>query len=191
MTNPHEPTLEPWITLSRRTILPGNRFLSVEEHTIRLPDGRIIDDWPWILTPDFILIAAIDEESRFLCFRQTKYAVQGPTLAPVGGFLEPGEEPAAAALRELHEETGYEADHAIPLGTFATDANRGGGTAHLFYATGARKVCEPHADDLEEQHLIRLTRNEVRAALDRNEFKVLAWAAVMEMTLRKTENSPA
>ena len=86
-----------WKTLSKKVILQGNRFLTVENHTVELPDGRIILDWQWIITPDFVNVVAITEDERFLCFRQTKYAVQGTSLAPVGGYMEPGEDPLKAA----------------------------------------------------------------------------------------------
>jgi ADP-ribose pyrophosphatase len=79
-----------WKTLSRHKILDRGKYLVVEEHAIELPDGRVIPDWPWVITPDYINVVAITEQGEFLCFRQTKYAVQGTTLATVGGYLEPG-----------------------------------------------------------------------------------------------------
>lgn len=160
----------------------------MEQHTIQLPDGRILDDWAWIVTPDFVTISVVDPAGRFLCFRQTKYAVDGLSLAPAGGYLEPGEAPEAGARRELLEETGYEAQHWQSLGHFVVDANRGAGTAHFFLATGVHLIGAPVADDLEEQELLWLDRTEVRAALDRGEFKTLAWAALMEMAMHRTAN---
>ena len=38
---------------------------------------------------------------------------------PIAGGVEPGEETEAAALRELREETGFEAESLEPLGEFA------------------------------------------------------------------------
>ena len=84
-------------------------FLAIEEHTVQLPDGQVIADWPWVVTPDFINVIAVTTDGKFLFFRQTKYSIPGTTLAPVGGYLEPGEDPLAAAQRELREETGYAA----------------------------------------------------------------------------------
>ncbi|MBA8793537.1 8-oxo-dGTP pyrophosphatase MutT (NUDIX family) [Friedmanniella endophytica] len=48
-----------------------------------------------------------------------------------GGGIEPGETPEQAALRELAEETGLVADHAVPLAV-RTD---GGRTAHYLRVT--------------------------------------------------------
>lgn len=190
MPDEPQPDEKPWETISRRTLLKGNRFLSVEEHTLRLPDGRILDDWTWVITPDYVTIAALDARNRFLCFRQAKYAVSGLSLAPPGGYLEPGETPEAGARRELLEETGCEAEGWTFLGRYAVDANRGAGTAHFFLASGIRRVRAPSGGDLEAQEPLWLEADAVRAALDRGEFKALAWAAVMEMALRRVPRGP-
>lgn len=179
--------MRPWKTLSRRTILNHSKYLIVENHTIELPDGRVISDWPWLITPDYVNVLAVAEDGRFLCFRQTKYAVDGTSLAPVGGYLEPGEEPLATAQRELLEETGYQAAEWFDLGHYAVDGNRGAGTAYLFLARGARRVAEASPDDLEEQQLLRLSRSELEAALAAGEFKLVPWAAVVALALRYLE----
>lgn len=176
-----------WRTLSRSVLLDRSPYLVVESHTVELPGGRVIEGWPWLITPDFAIVVAVTEEERFLCFRQTKYAVQGVTLAPVGGYLESGEEPVAAAQRELLEETGYRAHEWIDLGHFPVDGNRGAGTAHLFLARGAYAVQAPDADDLEEQRFLTLSREEVAAALDAGAFKLLPWAAAMALALLQLE----
>ncbi len=176
--------MQPWKTLSRRTILNHSKYLIVENHIVELPDGRVISDWPWLITPDYVNILAVTEDGTFLCFRQTKYAVDGTSLAPVGGYLEPGEAPLAAAQRELLEETGYQAAEWIDLGHYVVDGNRGAGTAYLFLARGARRVTEPSPDDLEELNLLRLKRSELEAALAAGEFKLLPWAAVVTLALR-------
>jgi len=175
--------MQPWKVREREVILNQPPYLIVENHTIELPDGRVIPEWAWIITPDFINVVAETGEGALLCFRQTKYAVEGTSLAPVGGYLNPGEEPLAAAQRELLEETGYAASEWVALGRYAIDGNRGAGNGHLFLARGARRVAEIHADDLEEQELLLLSRAEVAAALARGEFKVMPWAANVALAL--------
>ena len=176
--------MQNWKTLSRKTILEHNKFLSVEQHEVELPDGQIIADWPWVVTPDYVNVVAVTSAGQFICFRQTKYAVKGLTLATVGGYLEKGEAPLAAAQRELLEETGYSSDDWTPLGQFAVDANRGAGTAHFFLARNARPITSIQADDLEEQELLLLSRTEIEAALNSGCFKVLAWTAIVALALR-------
>lgn len=177
--------MKPWKTLSRTKVLESGKFLTVEMHTVELPGGRIIRDWPWIITPDYVNILPETEDGRFLCLRQTKYAVEGTSLAAVGGFIEPGELPEAAARRELQEETGYAATEWIPLGSYAVDANRGAGRAHFFLARKACRVAQPSGDDLEEQELLLLSRAELELALVGGKFKVLGWAAVVALGLRR------
>ena len=181
--------MHPWKTLERRTLLNHSKYLAVEEHAVELPDGRVIPDWPWIVTPDFVNVAAVAEDGRWLCFRQTKYAVEDTSLAPVGGYLEPGEDPLLGAQRELLEETGYAASDWVGLGRLAVDANRGAGTATMFLARNARRVAEANADDLEEMELLLLERAEVEAALLAGEFKVLPWAACVALALHASRSA--
>lgn len=175
--------LEEWKTLSRKVLLDRAPWLVVEEHEVELPDGRVIPDWTWVIVPDFANVVAITPEGRFVCFRQPKYAVEGVSLAPPAGIIEPGETPLAAAKRELLEEAGYEADEWISLGAYPEDSNRGVAMGHFFLAKGARPVAQPNADDLEDQELVMLSRDEVVEALCSGGFKVMSWAAIFSMTL--------
>jgi len=173
-----------WKTVSRKVVQRYGKFLTVESHEIELPDGRRLKNWPWLIAPDFVLVLARTTGGKFLCFRQTKYAVKSITLAPVGGHVETGEPPLVAAKREFLEETGYTAAKWVALGSFVAHANRGGGSGHLFLALDARYKCAPTADDLEEQVLLQLTRRQLETALDHGEFKTLAWTTGIAMALR-------
>jgi len=173
-----------WRTRSRRTLFAQPPWITLEHHEVELPDGRVIPDWPWVITPDFVNVAAVTDDGRFLCFRQVKYAVKdGATLATVGGYLEPGEDPLACARRELLEETGYAARDWLHLGSYPVDGNRGVGTGHFWLAIGAHRVADADADDLEEQMLLLLSQAEVEQALAEGEFKLMSWAACMALAL--------
>ena len=69
----------------------------------------IISDWPWIITPDYVNVVTITEGRYFPVHSPDKIWCRRDFPGPVGGYIEPSELPLAAAQRELHEETGFEA----------------------------------------------------------------------------------
>jgi ADP-ribose pyrophosphatase len=157
--------------------------LVVESHTIELPNGKIVSNWPWIDATKFINVLAISEDDKFICLRQTKYCIEEEVVAPVGGYIEPNETPLKAAQRELLEETGYEAMEWIKLGDYRVDPNWGISTGYLFLARYAHKIQEPVDDDFEDQRLIYLTQSELESALVAGKLKVFAWATLVAMSL--------
>ncbi len=180
-----------WETVSRRVILNHSQYLRVESHDIMLPNGELILDWPWIITPEFVTIIVITAKAEFVLFRQTKYSIDGVGLAPIGGYIEQGELPLQAAKRELYEEVGYTADSWTHLGSYPVDGNRGAGTAHLYLAQDAVHSAAGDtsrvSDDLEEQELVFFKRDEVVNALKNKEFKVLPWVAAVALSLQYIE----
>jgi 8-oxo-dGTP pyrophosphatase MutT (NUDIX family) len=172
-------------------VLDHSQFLTVESHAIQLPTGEVIEDWPWIIIPDAAIVLAKTREEKYVCFRQTKYAVEGVSFAPVGGMVEEDEDPLQTAKRELLEEAGYESERWTKLGSYIVDPNRGVGTVNLFLAREARMVAAPDSDDLEEQELVFLSPQELEAALRNGKFKVLSWAACIAMVLQYERENPS
>ena len=181
--------LRGWETISRKIILNHNKFLQVENHVVKTPAGVVIPDWGWVVTPDAINVVAVTPDHHFLCLRQRRYAVAEPSLAPVGGFIEPGEVPLEAAKRELREEMGCEAPDWISLGSFITEPNRGVGTLHQYLALNAIQVIEPNSGDLEDQELLLFSRVEIEIALKTGAFKIMSWAGAMALALNYLSTS--
>ncbi|MEO5952442.1 MAG: NUDIX hydrolase, partial [Chloroflexia bacterium] len=128
---------EQWETLSKQTAL-DHPFLKVEMETVRLPDGRIIDNWPIVNARDYVMVVAQDESKQILILESYKHGLGRSSWQVVGGYIEPNEDSLHTAKRELLEEAGYTSDDWLNLGTFVVDANRRASWAHIFLARDVR-----------------------------------------------------
>lgn len=170
------PEEAPWEVIGRRTLLRTARGIEVAVETVRLPDGRVIDDYHQIHAGDSASVYAETPEGMVVTIRHYCHGARRHCVGLPGGRVDPSETPLEAARRELLEETGYSAPDWCALGSFVRNGNQGGGIDHLFRATGARRVAEPDSGDLEEIAVRAMTRDELRAALAGNGFAVLAHA---------------
>ena len=74
-----------WQTLSSRTILDLDPWFSVIQDSIRLPSGRIVDDFYRIEAPDYALVTAVNSEGATLFERQYKQCLGRNILTSPGG----------------------------------------------------------------------------------------------------------
>lgn len=65
---------------------------------------------------DWVNVIAQTREGALVFVRQYRNGIRANTLEVPGGIIDPGEDPALAAARELEEETGYRAGRVEPLG---------------------------------------------------------------------------
>lgn len=142
-----------WQTLHHETIFAGGPIKEVAVESVELPDGRTVPDYYVIKLADYVLIYAETDDGTVPMLRQYKHGLRRVCLSFPGGAVEEGEAPVSAARRELLEETGYEAAEWQSLGSFTTNANQGCNVAHLFRATGCRRVTAPRSGDLEQTSL--------------------------------------
>ena len=66
--------------------------------------------------PDWVNVVALTPEGRIVLVNQFRFGANALSLEIPGGVIERGEEPLAAGLRELLEETGYGGGSARLLG---------------------------------------------------------------------------
>ena len=142
--------LQPWEVVSRERLVDATPWMQVWRETVRLPDGRVIDDYFTVDQPDHVMVFAVTAERRVICLWHYKHGPRSVNLSFPAGYISDPEQPLDASLRELLEETGFRAKEWSALGSFTVDGNRGNGRAHYFFARDAEQVAEPVSDDLEE-----------------------------------------
>ncbi|KAL3811804.1 hypothetical protein ACHAXA_006784 [Cyclostephanos tholiformis] len=187
----------------------------------------VLDDWLWIDYHDRInvLVEApsvysppvpdIDNRTdgtlttmttsggvEYLIFEQSKYALDVPSMAIVGGVVGNDESPIDAARREVREELSVTCREWIDLGGgdggggYRTDVNRGMGWVHPFLARDCIYVRSGNDDgddeddiavvgglDVEERAVRRMTISEVREAVVNGKFVEVQWSNTVALAM--------
>ncbi len=136
------------------------RLLSLEVHTWLDEQGRRVQR-EVVRHPGAALVVPLLDHDRLVLVRNFRVAVGAPLWELPAGTLEAGEPPAAAAARELEEETGYRARRLEPLGEFYTSPGFCDELMRVFVAADL----EPVAQRLEAGEEIEVGRVAVREAL--------------------------
>jgi 8-oxo-dGTP pyrophosphatase MutT (NUDIX family) len=85
--------------------------------------------------PGAVVVLAVDADERVLVLHQYRHPAQRRFVELPAGLLDaPGEDPEAAARRELAEETGYEAGTWLRLATTYSSPGISTEVMHLFLA---------------------------------------------------------
>jgi ADP-ribose pyrophosphatase len=111
--------------------------------------------------PDWANVIAITVDGEMLLVRQYRHGVDGYTLEIPAGTVEPGEDPLAAMVRELAEETGYVSEHWTRIGSSHPNPAYQGNVCHHFLALDCRKAGEQHLDAGEDIEIEVLPMPEV------------------------------
>jgi ADP-ribose pyrophosphatase len=109
-------------------------------------------------------ILAVDAQERVLLVRQERPAIGGKVLELPAGLVDPGEEPLAAAKRELKEETGLHGGDWVEAATVFSSPGFTDERIHLFLATGLEEG-ESDLDDGEELEVVRVPVSELPGLL--------------------------
>lgn len=153
-----------WETLDEGTVIKRGIF-GFREVVRRSPrtgrDGRYqilhLDSW--------VNVIALTPEGDVVLIEQYRHGTDHVTLEIPGGLIEPGEDPARAAERELLEETGFAGESVELLGIVEPNPAFQDNQCSTYLVRGARRVAEPELDEGEDIAVVTLSRSRVRELL--------------------------
>jgi len=151
---------ESWQTLSEE-IPDSNPWWSHVLRRFRTPNGSE-GEYHFVRNDGAVLIVARDDDGRFVMINEYRYVQDRMSLSVAAGGIEPGESPEESALRELVEETGFEAGTIVKIGEIAAAPAFADENMHIFFATDLRKVGE---HDGEVSDVVSMSAHEIDDAV--------------------------
>lgn len=133
------------------------------------------------------------EAPGVLLVRQWRFGTGAETLEIPGGVVDAGESPAAAARRELQEETGFVCGRLQSLGAVEPNPALFDNLCHVFLATELEHHGEPAGDGEEEIEVLTKPLDDVLDAIADGTIRhalVVAAFQLYERRRRREEPSP-
>lgn len=141
----------------------------VRRDRVRSPRTGEERDFHIVVLQDAVVVVALTDDDRAVLVEQYRHGPRSVTLEFPGGMLE-GDDPAAAARRELREETGYEAESVTHLGAMELNPSWARGRVHVALATGARPAGPKEQDEGEDTRVRLVPLDEVREMVGTGEL---------------------
>jgi 8-oxo-dGTP pyrophosphatase MutT (NUDIX family) len=161
-----------WSVLSSLKMYECNVF-SVFERESRGPDGRVgrfavMEAKDWAVVVPYV---RTENGTSFLMVRQYRHGADEVSLEFPGGVVEPLEEPAHAAARELAEETGWVSAHILHAGTVFPNPAIQDNHFHVFVALDPEPKVTRNLDSNEiiDAHL--MPADEIRQKMGTGELR--------------------
>lgn len=151
-----------WEVLSSEYVVESPWY-RLRRDACRLPDGSLVESYYVREHAGFSVTFAITPDRHVVFTRQYKHGIADFVLELPAGMLEPGEEPAACARRELEEETGYVAPDFALIATLAMDPTSSNGQLYLYLARDATAEGTASLDSTEDIETVLLPLQTVLA----------------------------
>ncbi len=146
---------------TEKSLLLQTRILDVQSQKAISPEGNestfIIFDAPdWVITVPFIHREQAKKEfgiddDCFLMVCQWRHGSECISVEFPGGVIDKGEEPLIAAKREFVEETGYESEEIIHLGSLNPNPAIFSNTLHVY---GVKNCINTHKRNLDDDEYV-------------------------------------
>ena len=136
-----------------------NPYFRLRSDRCLLPDKREMPDYYVMEFTDWVNVVPVTHDGKIVLIKQYRHATQEVCIEVPGGSIDPGstEEPMAAGLRELKEETGYVPEDIRLVGKHYPNPATQNNAMHTFIAFGCQKEQEQELDAFEDIEVITCT----------------------------------
>ncbi|MGW4502602.1 NUDIX hydrolase [Micromonospora sp. NPDC004336] len=171
-------------TIHGERVVDGSRRARLSIADVELPDGVRFEQYV-IRAPRSAMVAVLDEQERLLLMRRHRFVFDRWVWELPGGYVDEGEQPAACAIREVEEETGWRPVAVEPLLSFQPWVATADAENLLFLARDAVHVGAP-VDVNEAERVAWIPLEETRDLVSRGEIVGAGTVmAVLELVARK------
>ncbi len=129
----------------------------------RHPKRAKEQDFFVINPPDWVNVVALTPDGHLVLVRQFRYGINDFSLEIPGGVIDAGEDPVAAGVRELSEESGYVGTSVRLLGSVHPNPAMQSNRCHLVLVENARREAALDWDPDEEFEILTRPVDEVLA----------------------------
>jgi ADP-ribose pyrophosphatase len=145
--------------------LVDSPFMRLRADEVELPDGTVISQYFVRESRGFVVVFATTPDDRIVLVRQYRYGSDEIHVELPAGMLDGDEPPMDCAVRELAEETGYEAAQWEKVAEYYVEPVRSQAKTFVFLARAARRVREPQLEASETLETELADFDEFRAML--------------------------
>lgn len=155
-------------TIHGERVVDETRRLRLSIASVELPDGVRFEQYV-LRMPKAAMVVVLDDWDRVLMMWRHRFIIDQWVWELPGGYVDPDEQAAVTAAREVEEETGWRPLNVAPLVSLQPSVGTTDAENLLFIARGAEYVGEP--EDINEAERVEwIPLDSVRDRIERGEI---------------------